>query len=144
MTPQFDHLRDLPAPLTGLLAITVLNWLLFFVVTAALGGTALGTSPINPGEFFVAQHLRRTIVSQPTWLFSLVYSVISLLLLPASIWAVTLFAFFGDRSLDRPLWIPGARLYRPILVLGSLFGLVWFYGVVRDLATSTVAWLAIR
>jgi len=137
--------RDVPPPLNGLVAISILNWLALFLVTGVLGGSALGTSPINPNEFFVGAYpSRRTIVSPQIWMFSLVYTAISLLLPVATIWALTLYAFLGDHPLDRKIWVLDARLNRPALVLASLFSLVWFYCVVRDLATSSSAWAALR
>jgi len=136
--------RDVPAPLNVLIAISISNWLAHFLVTGVLGGSALGTSPINPNEFFVGHSSHRTIVSPHIWLFSLVYTTITVLLPIATIWALTLYAFLGDHPLDRKIYVLDARLNRPGLVLVSLFCLVCFYSVVRDFVTSSVAWAALR
>jgi hypothetical protein len=73
------------SPVLGtLLAISMLNWLVFFGVSIHQGGVALGTLPTRDG-FIVTSHGRHTVVSESTWKFSLYYSGATLLLTP-SIW----------------------------------------------------------
>src|SRR5678816_3129171 len=84
--PRYPPDLSAVPPWVKLLAsVAILNWLVFFLIDAILGGTALGTLP-DRGQFQLVEHGRLIRVSERTWLGSLAYSWLSLLLPVAAAW----------------------------------------------------------
>ena len=133
-------LERVPGWAKSLLPIALLNWFLFFLVTGLLGGVAIGTTP-RRGDFYLTSQGRRTVVTEGVWLFSLIYSWWSLVLPVLGFWTL---APFLDRVRARNA-TPDASLrvtaLRWLVALASLFGLFWFYLVVRDGFSSLFAYI---
>jgi hypothetical protein len=125
-----------------LLALSILNFFVFALVSGYLGGDALGTTP-DRGGFFLEAHGKQTIVSEATWAFSLFYSWISLLLPFIGIWARV--AVLGRKAGERRVAEEGGRPHKPPVPLGlmllSLFGIVWAFLVTVGAARSLLAWV---
>src|ERR1044072_2171300 len=132
-------LSEVPTLAKPLFPISPLNFLPHFVVDSLIGGTALGTSPINATHFFVANHGKLTTVSRLTWVLSLCYSTISLLLPVAGIWILV--PYLHRIKTNRAGSSQGIPLVRVVILGAALFGVLWFYLIARDAATSVGAWL---
>jgi hypothetical protein len=117
-----------------LTAGVVLNWFVFFYVSASIGGDAIGTTPSTQG-FVVTEHGLRTHVTAPIWLFSLFYSLATLLLSPLLF--VLLIASFAPRRTRRS---PYALM---ILLFMPWYGL-WSYALLRDGSHSLLDYLHLQ
>lgn len=147
MTPLRKYVRpaDEVAPSWSgpMLALSILNFFVFALVSGYLGGDALGTVP-DRGGFFLEAHGKQTVVSEATWAFSLFYSWISLVLPFIGIWASVF--VLGRKGGKRSVAAEG-RPHRPALMPGllllSLFGIVWVFLVTKGAARSLLAWVQI-
>jgi hypothetical protein len=132
---------DGAAPSWGgsILALSILNFVVFALVSGYLGGDALGTIPVR-GNFFLEAHGKQTIVSEATWVFSLFYSWASLVLPFLAILASV--APLHRRGSDSHAVKGGLSLRSPLIrLLLSLLALGWIALVTKSAARSLLAWL---
>lgn len=130
-----------PSWVGPLLALSILNFFAFALVSGYLGGDALGTVP-DGGGFYLEAHGKQTIVSEATWAFSLFYSWISLVLPFVGIWARV--AVPGRKGGERSVAEEGRPHRLPVtlgLLLLSLFGIVWVFLVTVGATRSLLAWV---
>ena len=109
--------------LGALIAVSLVNWLVYSGVIAHMGGDALGTLPSRSG-FVVGSKEAFRPVSESAWVFSLIYSAATLLLTPPIWIAAGLLAFRGHLSGAR-LW---ARRVAGGLLLVCCVGWYWNVG----------------
>ncbi len=118
--------------LTTVAAIVFINWFVSAVVVVILGGDALTTLPSEDG-FVLSSHGNYTKVSEVVWIFSLVYSYLTVGFTP-----LILSAFLAYTLLWRvpPLgrWIA--------LVYFCLPAFVWLFFVSRATLYSVQSYMA--
>ena len=125
--------RGDPSWASVLLGLSVLNLLVFFWLSVVMGGTAIGTRPVD-GVFPLVEHADVTLVSRELWLFNLVYSWLSVTLPFFSVWAVL---WKGEYASAR---FSGEEQRVAFQVLG-LFGVFWVMLISYQAVSSWVSYL---
>ena len=139
--PDMARIPTFPKVL-GLIA--VLNWIVSLVVSGLLGGSALGTEPARSDAYFLTSPWGQTLVSEGTWLFSLVYSIVTMLLPFVSLWLLLPYIGRIEEAEGKANGELAVALARAAILVGSLFGLYWTYTVVNDAIDSVFAWLSLN
>jgi hypothetical protein len=132
-------------PVLGILAvIAFINWFVFMGVSIYLGGDPIGILPSQDG-FILKSHGHHTVVSEPTWVFSLYYSAATLLLSPAIVFLLIAKQFWLHR---RELRTQGklskwyVNLFVCVFLVAWCIG--WFGGIGSDFLKSRADWLRLK
>jgi hypothetical protein len=125
-------------PVAGWLgAAAMINFLVFFGISSAMGGDALGILPSRDG-FVLKSHGQKTAVSQGAWVCNLFYCGGTLLLTPLIVFgALALSGWFrsrGERTSHR--WIVCCFL--------AIWMIAWEWGIGSALYRSTRDWFELR
>ena len=123
--------------------IDFVNWFIFAVVVLSIGGDALDTQPVN-GRFYVESHGTQTDVCEATWVFSLFYSYVSLILLPVGALCFVPYLHrvkWKGQEEQNTGWTKRTSVVVFFLV-GFMTSLV-LYATTRDLIKSISAWVRI-
>jgi hypothetical protein len=136
-----DYSR-VPAWAKLLTGVAFLNWFACGLVSGMIGGDALGTNP-STGNFFVTSHGHLTSVSERLWLFSLIYTWLSLLLPVCAAWAMLFYLESIEpkgKSEDSIFRTAGLKLG---IVLFSVVSVFWLFAVNRQALYALRAYVAL-
>ncbi|MCK4624858.1 MAG: hypothetical protein KAV00_06080 [Phycisphaerae bacterium] len=137
---KFDY-SGVPRWAKLIFIIASVNWFIFFVVVLTIGGDALDTQPAN-GRFYVEARSVQTDVSKATWVFSLFYPYVSLILLPVGALCFVPYLhrvkWEGQDEQDMR-WTKRTSVVAFFLV-GFIASLL-LYATTRDLIRSISAWM---
>jgi hypothetical protein len=125
------EIRPVQTILYRLATVTVLNWFLYFGISYCLGGQALDTLPSKDGFVLKSHGPHSTPVSEPAWVFSLIYGSATLLLTPLAFLLIAAIGGFEQFRLDAS----GKR------IMGCVIA-IWLIGSEWSIGSS--AWIAAR
>ena len=116
------------APIAASLAlIALINWFVFFGISAHIGGDALGVRPSADG-FVVNSHGNRTVVTEQVWLFSLIYPYCTLMLSPAAMLLIAVRQKALQKVATPKKWL--------IIGFIGLWALGWYGSITKSFALS--------